>query len=71
MTSSLTQASPSSSAQDPYAPLYQLGLGVQEQNSELIVTGSAYGKKQQTIKELGFRWDASRKTWYQQIQKVA
>ncbi len=43
MTSSLTQASPSSSAQDPYAPLYQLGLGVQEQNSELIVTGSAYG----------------------------
>ena len=55
---------------DPYAPLYQLGLGVQEQNGELIVTGSTYGK-QQTIKELGFRWDASRKTWYHQIQEAA
>ena len=56
--------------QDPYAPLYQLGLGVQEQNGELIVTGSTYGK-QQTIKELGFRWDASRKTWFRQLQEAA
>ncbi len=55
---------------DPYASLYQLGLGVQEQNGELIVTGSTYGK-QQTIKELGFRWDASRKTWYRQLQEAA
>ena len=58
------------SAQDPYAPLYQLGLGVQEQNGELVVTGSTYGK-QQTIKELGFRWDASRKTWFRQLQEAA
>jgi len=64
------QISQKQSAQDPYAPLYQLGLGVQEQNGELIVTGSTYGK-QQTIKELGFRWDASRKTWYQQLQEAA
>lgn len=55
---------------DPYAPLYQLGLGVQEQNGEIVVTGQTYGK-QETIKELGFRWDASRKTWYRQLQQAA
>lgn len=55
---------PQHSASDPYAPLYQLGLGVEEQNGEVIVTGSTYGK-QQTIKSLGFRWDANRKIWYQ------
>ncbi len=55
---------------DPYAPLRQLGLDVQEQDGELIVTGQTYGK-QQTIKELGFRWCASRKTWYKQLQKAA
>lgn len=58
------------SSSDPYAPLYQLGLGVQEVNGEVVVTGQTYGK-QETIKALGFRWDASRKTWYQQLQEAA
>ena len=52
---------------DPYAPLRQLGLDVQEQNGELVVTGQTYGK-QQTIKELSFRWDVSRKLWYKSIE---
>ncbi len=55
---------------DPYASLYQLGLGVEEHNGQLIVTGSTYGK-QQAIKDLNFRWDASRKTWHKQLQEVA
>ncbi len=63
-----SQQTPQSS--DPYAPLYQLGLGVQEANGEIVVTGQTYGK-QETIKALGFRWDASRKTWYQQLQEAA
>ncbi len=66
--SQATQAQPNT--QDPYASLRQLGLDVVEQNGELVVTGSTYGK-QQTIKELGFRWDASRKTWYQKMQEAA
>ena len=53
-----------------YAPLRQLGLDVVEQNGELVVTGSTYGK-QQTIKQFGFRWDATRKVWYQALQEVA
>ena len=55
---------------DPYAPLRQLGLDVVKQNGELIVTGSTYGK-QQTIKQFGFRWDASRKVWFQALQEAA
>lgn len=57
-------------SQDPYAQLRQLGLDVVEQNGELVVTGSTYGK-QQHIKPLGFRWDASRKVWYQSLQEAA
>jgi len=55
------------SSSDPYAPLYQLGLGIQESNGETIVTGQTYGK-QEHIKKLGFRWDGSRKVWYKQIE---
>ena len=65
-----TQPQQPNSQQDPYAPLRQLGLNVVEQNGELVVTGSTYGK-QQTIKELGFRWDASRKVWHQAIEEAA
>ncbi len=57
-------------SQDPYAQLRQLGLEVVEQNGELVVTGSTYGK-QQHIKPLGFRWDASRKVWYLSLQEAA
>ena len=64
------QPQQSQNSQDPYAPLRQLGLDVVQQNGELIVTGSTYGK-QQTIKGLGFRWDASRKVWYQGLQEAA
>ena len=57
---------------DPYAPLRQLGLDVQEQNGELIITGQTYGK-QDTIKGIssGFRWDSSRKLWYKLLTQEA
>ena len=55
------------SSSDPYVSLYQLGLGVQESNGEIVVTGQTYGK-QEHIKALGFRWDGSRKVWYKTIE---
>lgn len=61
---------PQQPSQDPYAKLRQLGLDVIERNGELLVTGSTYGK-QQHIKPLGFRWDASRKVWYRPLQEAA
>ena len=67
------QKQPQQQSSDPYAPLRQLGLDVQEQNGELIITGQTYGK-QNTIKGLnaGFRWDASRKLWFRpKEQQVA
>ena len=68
----IPQSQPQSqqNTQDPYAQLRQLGLDVVEQNGELVVTGSTYGK-QQHIKPLGFRWDASRKVWYRTLQEAA
>ena len=67
-----TQVSQPSQQNDPYAPLRQLGLDVQEQNGELIVTGQTYGK-QDTIKgiNVGFRWDSSRKLWYKLLAQEA
>ena len=64
------QQVPQQPTQDPYAQLRQLGLEVIEANGERIVKGQTYGK-QQYIKPLGFRWDASRKLWYQSIQEAA
>ncbi len=65
-----SQLQPQQNSQDPYAQLRQLGLDVIEQNGELVVTGQTYGK-QQAIKELGFRWNASRKTWYRALDRQA
>ncbi len=61
----IPQAQQQQQTSDPYAPLRQLGLDVQEQNGELVIIGQTYGK-QNTIKGLnvGFRWDSSRKIWY-------
>ncbi len=65
------QAQPeSTTGQDPFAKLHQLGLSVIEHNGELIVQGSTYGK-QQHIKPLGFRWDAKRKVWYRPVEREA
>ena len=61
----LQQSQTPQQSSDPYASLYQLGLGIQEANGETIVTGQTYGK-QEHIKKLGFRWDGSRKVWYKQ-----
>jgi DNA repair and recombination protein RAD52 len=65
-----TRPVPATANHDPYATLRQLGLDVVEQNGQQIVTGSTYGK-QQHIKPLGFRWDASRKVWYMPLQEAA
>lgn len=59
-----------SGTQDPFASLHQLGLSVVEENGELVVKGSTYGK-QQHIKPLGFRWDAARKVWYRSLAAAA
>ena len=56
--------------QNPYAKLKQLGLEVVESHGERIVKGQTYGKQQQ-LKALGFRWDASRRVWYQRLMEAA
>lgn len=53
-----------------YESLKQLGLEVQEQNGILVVLGQTFGK-QQTLKELNFLWDASRKIWWKALGQEA
>ena len=54
-----------------YESLKQLGLEVQEQNGILVVLGQTFGK-QQTLKDLQFKWDSNQKTWWKNIDlKVA
>lgn len=51
-----------------YGSLKQLGLEVQEQNGVLVVLGQTFGK-QQTLKDLHFRWDAKQKIWWKELNK--
>lgn len=53
-----------------YESLTQLGLEVQEQNGILVVLGQTFGK-QQTLKELHFLWDASKKIWWKNLNQEA
>ncbi len=53
-----------------YGSLKQLGLEVQEKNGILVVLGQTFGK-QQTLKELHFLWDASRKIWWKALNQEA
>lgn len=47
-----------------FSSLKQLGLEVQQEGDSLIVLGQTFGK-QQTLKDLNFQWDPSKKIWHQ------
>ena len=51
-----------------FSSLSQLGLEVQQEGDSLIVLGQTFGK-QETLKQLNFHWDPSRKIWHQQISQ--
>jgi len=53
-----------------YGSLKQLGLEVQEQNGILVVLGQTFGK-QQTLKDLYFRWNADQKIWWKELSQKA
>lgn len=53
-----------------YGSLKQLGLEVQEKNGILVVLGQTFGK-QQTLKDLHFRWNADQKIWWKELNQEA
>ncbi len=57
-------------AVNDYGSLKQLGLKVQEQNGILVVLGQTFGK-QQTLKDLFFRWNADQKIWWKELSQEA
>lgn len=54
-----------------FQSLYNLGLQVLEQGSDLVVIGEDIFNKKDSIKACGFRWDGGRKLWYRPIQEAA
>lgn len=68
------QSNPSQEQQNQsvndYGSLKQLGLEVQEQNGILVVLGQTFGK-QQTLKDLHFRWNAGQKIWWKELNQEA
>lgn len=52
-----------------YASLYNLGLSVVTQGSNLIVTGEDLFNKKDSIKSFGFRWDSRSKCWFKPIEQ--
>jgi DNA repair and recombination protein RAD52 len=52
-----------------YTTLYNLGLTLIEQGSNLIVVGDDIFAKKATIKACGFRWDSGSKLWYKPIEQ--
>lgn len=54
-----------------YVSLYNLGLSVVQQGSNLIVIGDDIFAKKDSIKAYGFRWDTTSKMWYKPIEQQA
>jgi DNA repair and recombination protein RAD52 len=59
------------SAPQDYASLYNIGLSVVIQGTNLIVTGDDIFSKRDSIKSYGFRWDGRSKCWYKPIEQQA
>jgi len=54
-----------------FSSLYNLGLQVLEQGSNLVIVGEDIFNKKDSIKACGFFWDSSRKLWYRPKQEAA
>jgi DNA repair and recombination protein RAD52 len=54
-----------------YSSLYNLGLTILEQGSNLVVVGDDIFSKKDSIKACGFRWDGNSKLWYKPIEQQA
>ena len=54
-----------------YSSLYNLGLTIMEQGTNLVVIGDDIFSKKDSIKACGFRWDGQSKLWYKPIEQQA
>ncbi len=62
------QQSQNSVPQD-YSSLYNIGLTIMEQGSNLVVIGDDIFSKKDSIKACGFRWDGNTKMWYKPLEQ--
>ena len=52
-----------------YSSLYNIGLTIMEQGSNLVVIGDDIFSKKDSIKACGFRWDGATKMWYKPLEQ--
>ena len=52
-----------------FSSLYNIGLTIMEQGSNLVVIGDDIFSKKDSIKACGFRWDGATKMWYKPIEQ--
>jgi DNA repair and recombination protein RAD52 len=57
--------------QQDFSQLTNLGLTVMQQGENLIVVGDNVFENKEIIKQNGFRWDGTSKTWYMQLRQAA
>ena len=63
------QQQPQNNAPQDYTSLYNLGLTIMEQGSNLVVIGDNIFTKRDSIKACGFHWDGATKMWYKPINQ--
>jgi len=51
-----------------YSSLYNIGLTIMEQGQNLVVVGEDIFNKKDSIKAMGFFWDANTKQWHKPLQ---
>ncbi len=52
-----------------YSSLYNIGLSIMEQGSNLVVIGEDIFSKKDSIKACGFKWDGASRIWYKAIEQ--
>ena len=57
--------------QQDFSQLTNIGLTVMQQGENLIVIGDGIFEKKDTIRQNGFRWDATNKIWYIPLREAA
>jgi len=63
---SIEKASVTEKSNDIVNALKQIGLSVEENQGWMRIIGNTYGK-QETLKQLGFKWYPQKKIWAKQV----
>jgi DNA repair and recombination protein RAD52 len=67
----ITMTQPQNNVQQEYYSLYNIGLSIMTQGSNLVIIGDDIFNKKDSIKACGFRWSGENKVWYKPLDQQA